>query len=234
MQICYASRMRPSPHRHTLAVLRTFLGLTQKEMAEIAECSRPTIQAVELGKLKLSGDLAQRIHFKTGVMLEWLLENQVTVPPLADDLEPYTKSVFDERQAALLAPARSGSDACFALWDVWTLFARHVKLLSILYAEAYKRDKVGIVAYKSAASIAEIVKHTLKQPDLVAERYEAGSADPVSPKRLDEVAQITRDFASETYAELKRRLNQRKGPLTAEAKQFLATTEKRIQRRAKP
>ena len=41
--------MRLSPQRHTLAVLRILLNLTQKEMAEIAGCSRPTIQAVELG-----------------------------------------------------------------------------------------------------------------------------------------------------------------------------------------
>ncbi|MFO1514952.1 MAG: helix-turn-helix transcriptional regulator [Verrucomicrobiota bacterium] len=209
------------------------MGLTQKEMAEIAECSRPTIQAIELGKLKLSGELAQRIHFKTGVLLEWLLENQVTVPPLGDDLKPYTEAAFAERQAALLSPVRTGDDACLALWDVWTLFARHVKLLSILYAEAYKRDKVGIVAYKSAASIAEIIKHTLKQPEAVAARYEPGSDEPVSPKRLDEVAQITRDFATETYAELKRRMSQRKGPLSAEVKQFLSTTENRIRRKAK-
>jgi len=200
----------------------------------MAECSRPTIQAIELGKLRLSGDLAQRIHFRTGVMLEWLLENQVNVPPLADDLSPYTKTTFEERQAALLAPARTANDACTELWDVWTLFARHVKLLSILYAEAYKKNKVGIVAYKSAMSVAEIVKQTLKLPDTVAERYRAGSDDPVSPERLDEVSTITAAFASDTYAELKRRLSQRKSPLSPEAKRFLAAYEKRIRRRAKP
>jgi len=226
--------MRRSPHRHTLAVLRTFLGLTQKELAEIAECSRPTIQAIELGKLKLSGALAQRIHFKTGVMLEWLLENKVNVPPLADDLAPYTRSTFEERQAALLAPARTGTDACVELADVWTLFARHVKLLAILYAEAYKKDKVGIVAYKSAVAVAEIVKQTLKLPDAVAERYRAGSEDPVSPERLDEVTQTAVAFANETYAELKRRLAQPKGPLSPEAKRFIIAYEKRLRRRAKP
>lgn len=222
--------MRRSPHRHTLAVLRTFLGLTQKEMAEVAECSRPTIQAIELGKLKLSADLAQRIHFKTGVMLEWLLENKVNVPPLADDLAPYTKAVFEERQAALLAPARKGADACFELSDVWTLFARHVQLLALLYAEAYKSGKVGIVAYKNAMATAEIVKQTLKLPDAIAERYRAGLADAVSPTRLDEIRSTTAAFAEETYAELNRKLRQRKDPLTPEMKALLKEFEKRLPR----
>ena len=61
------SLMRPSPQRHTLAVLRTLIGLTQKEMAQLLDCSTPTIQAIELGKLKLSLDLAQRVQFQTGV-----------------------------------------------------------------------------------------------------------------------------------------------------------------------
>ena len=225
--------MRPSPHRHTLAVLRTFLGLTQKEMAELAECSRPTIQAVELGKLKLSFDLAQRIHFKTGVMLEWLLENKVNIVPLADDMEPYTKAVFEERQAALLAPARTGADACFELWDVWTLYARHVKLLSILYAEAYKKGKVGIVAYKSATAIADVVKTTLKLPDTVAERFHADSEKEVAPERLDEIAEAVREFAAETYEELTRKLKHRKEPLPPEVKKFLRDFEKRLHPSAK-
>ena len=36
MQIGYAIAMRLSPQRHTLAVLRILIGLTQKEMAELA------------------------------------------------------------------------------------------------------------------------------------------------------------------------------------------------------
>ena len=52
------SPMRLSPQRHTLAVLRTVIGITQKEMAEILECSTATVQAIELGKLKMSMKLA--------------------------------------------------------------------------------------------------------------------------------------------------------------------------------
>lgn len=227
------SLMRPSPQRHTLAVLRTFLGLTQKEMAEIAECSRPTIQAVELGKLKLSFNLAQRIHFKTGVLLEWLLANNVDCPLMADDLEPYTRDVFEERQAALLAPAHTGTDACVELWDVWSLFARHVKLLSLIYAEAYKKGKVGIVAYKSALATADLVKTALKLSNPIAEKFSAGSAQEVAPERLDEVAETLQEFAADTYEELKRRLKKGSQPLSPAARSFVRDYDKRLARAAK-
>src|SRR5213082_2643402 len=104
MRICYAPPMRPSPQRHTLAVLRTLIGFTQKEMAAILGCSVPTIQAVELGKLKLSTDLAQRVHFQTGVSPEWLLATDVSKPPVSSHGKPYTKALFEEMQAALLSP----------------------------------------------------------------------------------------------------------------------------------
>ena len=227
------SPVRPSPQRHTLAVLRTSLGLTQKEMADLAECSRPTIQAVELGKLKLSYDLAQRIHFKTGVLLEWLLTNNVDCPPLADDMEPYSRAVFEERQAALLAPVRTGTDACVELWDVWSLFARHVKMLSLLYAEAYKRGKVGIVAYKSAMATAELVKTTLKLPDTVAEKFRTGAEMEVAPERLDEIASTLNEFAADTYEELKRKLKQSKQPLSPAARAFVRDYDKKLARAAK-
>ncbi len=225
--------MRPSPQRHTLAVLRTFLGLTQKEMAEIAECSRPTIQAIELGKLKLSFDLAQRIHFKTGVLLEWLLTNNVDCPPLADDMEPYRREIFEERQAALFAPSRTATDACVELWDVWSLFARHVKLLSLLYAEAYKKGKVGMVAYKSAMATAELVKTTIKLSDPVAEQFKAGAGKEVAPERLDEVAETLHEFAAATYDELKRKLKQSKQPLSTAARAFMRDYDKKLARAAK-
>jgi transcriptional regulator with XRE-family HTH domain len=225
--------MRPSPQRHTLAVLRTFLGLTQKEMADIAECSRPTIQAVELGKLKLSFDLAQRIHFKTGVLLEWLLTNKVDCPLLADDMEPYSREVFEERQAALFAPSRTGTDACVELWDVWSLFARHVELLSLLYAEAYKKGKVGIVAYKSAMATAELVRTTLKLSEPIAEKFKTGAAKEVAPERLDEVTRTLQEFAATTYEELKRKLKQSKQPLSTQARVFVRDYDKKLARIAK-
>ena len=91
--------MRPSPQRHTLAVLRNISGMTQKEMAAILECSTPTIQAVELGRLNLSDKLAGLVSHKTGINLAWLLTNDVNQPPVDVDGAPYTKALFEDYQA---------------------------------------------------------------------------------------------------------------------------------------
>ena len=89
--MCWTSLlcMRPSPLRHTLAILRTTIGLTQKELAEIGECSTATIQAIELGKLKLSDRLGEVIAVQTGINLRWLLDNDVTKPILHRSGKPY-------------------------------------------------------------------------------------------------------------------------------------------------
>jgi transcriptional regulator with XRE-family HTH domain len=72
--------MRPSPLRHPLAVLRQIIGLGQKQLAEHVGKSTPTIQAIELGKLKLSETLAARIEEETGVSAGWLLNGDVDRP----------------------------------------------------------------------------------------------------------------------------------------------------------
>ena len=73
--------MRRSPLLHPLAVLRTTIGLTQKEMGNLVARAARTIQAVELGKLPLSQDLAMLIARATGIDAGWLLGNDATVPP---------------------------------------------------------------------------------------------------------------------------------------------------------
>jgi transcriptional regulator with XRE-family HTH domain len=78
LRIYYA--MRHSPLRHPLAVLRQIIGLGQKELAQRVGKSTSTIQAIELGKLKLSEDLAAKIEEQTGVNSLWLLYGDPTNP----------------------------------------------------------------------------------------------------------------------------------------------------------
>lgn len=92
--------MRRSPERHNLARLRLLIGLGQKEMAEIVGCSTPTIRAVELGKLNLSEGLAFRISLATGVDAAWLLENDLTKPPLSFDGREYTTRFYEATRAS--------------------------------------------------------------------------------------------------------------------------------------
>jgi transcriptional regulator with XRE-family HTH domain len=72
--------MRPSPLRHPLAVLRQIVGITQKELANLVGKSAATVQAIELGKLALSEELAAKIENQTGVSSDWLLDGDVTRP----------------------------------------------------------------------------------------------------------------------------------------------------------
>jgi DNA-binding XRE family transcriptional regulator len=47
--------------------LRQELGLTQGQMGKLIRRSRPTIQAIELGDLRLTEDLAAKISEETGI-----------------------------------------------------------------------------------------------------------------------------------------------------------------------
>jgi transcriptional regulator with XRE-family HTH domain len=73
--------MRPSPLAHPLAVLRTTIGLTQKQMGALVNRAARTIQSIELGKLPLTEELALRIAEATGVDEAWLFAANPAVPP---------------------------------------------------------------------------------------------------------------------------------------------------------
>lgn len=110
--------MRLSPLRHPLAVLRTTIGLTQKEMADLVQRSTRTIQAVELGQLPLSEDLAKAIAEATGVDQGWLLENNPKTPPrkgitamgMGTGTGQFGKPEFEFHRAFLESPVASDSE----------------------------------------------------------------------------------------------------------------------------
>jgi DNA-binding XRE family transcriptional regulator len=85
--------------RHCLAFLRKLLGLTQAEMASLVGCATVTIKAVELGKLKLSFKLAERISAKTGIHIHWLQNNDLKAPLTDDRGSPYSIDTFEKRRA---------------------------------------------------------------------------------------------------------------------------------------
>ena len=71
-----------------------------------------TIQAIELGKLNLSEELALKISVETGVSARWLLDGDPNVEPVMDDggsgihLGIFTKNDFEERRADRLQQRR--------------------------------------------------------------------------------------------------------------------------------
>ena len=73
--------MQRSPLLHPLAVLRTTIGLTQKQLGDLVNRAARTIQSIELTKLPLTDELALRIAEATGVDEAWLAQGNPSLPP---------------------------------------------------------------------------------------------------------------------------------------------------------
>ena len=154
--------MRPSPQRHPLAVLRTLIGFTQKEMAQILECSTATVQAVELGKLRLSERLAQQTVLVTGVSLDWLLAGDVEKPPLHRDERPYVRADFDNAQAVLQRPFDDVTDPDFAS----DFIGRCAGTIASAMLAAIQSNRYGLFRYKTRQALDALARQFGNWPAL--------------------------------------------------------------------
>jgi DNA-binding XRE family transcriptional regulator len=145
--------MRTSPQRNTLAVLRVLLGIGQKQMGELVGRSMRTIQAVELGQLKLSEELAVEIARQTGVSLDWLTAGDVSKPPVTWNGKPYSKKNFEEAQAALAV--KWGQREEHGFWT-YTCLASHIMHYCMAAMSALERGKFQLFQYKAARALVEL------------------------------------------------------------------------------
>lgn len=148
--LCFAA-MRLSPLRHALAVLRTTIGLTQKELADLVGRATRTIQAVELGNLSLSDSLGYELASKTGVSLEWLIKNKPGSPIVDEAGKPYTRASYEKARAREVPLSDS-------LWQYTaSLKAVAVSLSMILRASlaAYRSNEVGLFAFRLTEAVAD-------------------------------------------------------------------------------
>jgi transcriptional regulator with XRE-family HTH domain len=107
--------MRRSPKRTTLAVLREKLGLTQEKMGKLIGLARPSLQAIELGKARLTEENAAKLAVETGVSFQWLVEGNtrkkiVPAAVFGPQETRYSKAFFEQIQAAKAALAESTSE----------------------------------------------------------------------------------------------------------------------------
>lgn len=65
--------------------------MPQKQLAQYAQTSVWTIQEIELRRLELSPGLAFRISKATGVDYTWLMENDLSRPPVNQHNKPYSE-----------------------------------------------------------------------------------------------------------------------------------------------
>jgi transcriptional regulator with XRE-family HTH domain len=180
MHICYVFPMRLSPQRHTLAVLRLTLGLTQKEMARILECSVPTVQAVELGKLKLSEGLAERVALQTSASLQWLLANDTSKPAVDSGGQPVTKDTFVETQAELSRPQTTKDD----LLRIRETYDFAIEFAGAILLHAYEKGRVDLYVYKLMAALMKIAGELGEDPCLESHIYNVRRKHSVEPQLM--------------------------------------------------
>ncbi len=175
--------MKRSPLRHALAVLRLEIGYGQKELAGDVKCSRATIQAVELGHLKLSESLATRISLETGVDLNWLLDNRLS-EPIAPSAEartlwsqikgsPSTKVEYSRELFDLVRAHREDPEPLSRAWgETMHNLERHARLQAIL-ENARNNHLYELARYKTEKFI-EDMQNEFGFADQVVDLRDAG------------------------------------------------------------
>ena len=192
--------MRTSPQRHTLAVLRTIIGITQKEMADIIECSTATVQAIELGKLKMSLKLAGNLFHQTSVNLDWLMNDDVTKPPIDYEDNPYTRETFESTQAILFAPPEDSSDVRRALFYARACFRNCVEQLAILFTHAYRENRVPMCDYKISVPLDELIDETINPATLTQEEKERSLKLRLMAHKTEDLLAPVRRYIADTDA----------------------------------
>ena len=127
-------------HKKTpVAVLRTMLGLSVEEFAELVAIAPSSVNSIESGRLALSEKTALQIGRETGVSVAWLLNGNAKQKPYVTKFpngpcEKYTPEEFEKIQAAKLAgPAKAPSSNELNL--IWA-FDTICPWLSVFYKAA--------------------------------------------------------------------------------------------------
>ena len=160
--------MKPSPLKHTLAILRHTIGpdMTQKEMARLVKRSPVTIQKIELLKLPLAESLGLEIAYRTGVDVKWLMKNDVTAPIVAGDGKPYTRESFEWRQAVNPNDPRLLFQAYFNVPVIITMCVMNIAR-GALAAHAVKDvGAVELFGYRITKATGDVVEHMTGYEDL--------------------------------------------------------------------
>jgi transcriptional regulator with XRE-family HTH domain len=138
--------MRPSTCKSTVTVTRLVAGITMQQLSEILGCSRMSLQQIELGRLKLSRKMAEKISLHTGVSMNWLLANHHQVRPVSqrDDKEPFTREVYLQARAEILKPRTDPMDVRF----LENSLAAAYHELNAAAEEAYRSDQIIYFYYQ--------------------------------------------------------------------------------------
>jgi DNA-binding XRE family transcriptional regulator len=160
--MCIKYFMRQSPLNHPLAVLRKELGMGQKEMAQKLGCSWRTIQSIELGTLKLSAKLANRISDETSVNIHWLMQGDPKAPIIDERGLPWGREAFFDAQGRKLLPG-----TILGKHAATDLFTRAIAHLCGAVVAASQSRNIRTYAWKILDGIDKSVEDIEMYPDLV-------------------------------------------------------------------
>ncbi len=95
------SMARPPIIRTNVCRLRLALSMNQTSFAKLLARSMAAVQSLEMGRLRLSQQLAGEIASRTGVNPRWLLDNQLTEEPYDMSGKPWSLDQFHKLKAEI-------------------------------------------------------------------------------------------------------------------------------------
>jgi|GEM_PF-2969555 transcriptional regulator with XRE-family HTH domain len=101
---------RPSLVRTNIARLRLALSLNQQQFARLLRRSTASVQSLEMGRLRLSGQLAGEIATRTGVHPRWLMENDLNETPYDMLGRPWSLSTFQRLHSEIPSDAKADDE----------------------------------------------------------------------------------------------------------------------------
>ncbi|EEF63373.1 helix-turn-helix domain-containing protein [Pedosphaera parvula] len=146
--------MRQSKQQHPLAVLRVAAGLSQKEMGALLRRSTSTIQSIELGRLALGANLAERVVLNTAVSMQWLMEGDVSKPVVDFAGDPYTRESFEAARAELDRPRGGFTD----VQSIENGFADHCTNLAAVVLAGLEQNRLPLLYWKCGQFLTELIR----------------------------------------------------------------------------
>jgi transcriptional regulator with XRE-family HTH domain len=193
--------MRTPARKHVLCILREIIGLTQKQLAQLVGASRPTIQAIELGHLRLSDHLAHRVSEETGVSVHWLKANDLGRRPVNRSRQRYSRKDFSLAQTGAFR-----GTYLVELTPVAVVLNAYAKLRAIVDALNFNEATLGLFPFKLEMAILELEdcitdQEARKKYDKERQKSRAESMDEIIElirADIGHITQATKDLESRT------------------------------------
>jgi len=190
---------RKSQLRTTTAVLRAIIGLSDREMAALLECSPDAIRSLEsaretrgpdgqlalIPRLKLSESMARRMSLATGISAAWLLAGDPKAPPFTVQGAPFTKERFEFHAAC--------ADQ-FDTADTWTFsrdFIVFATRLRRILSQANLTHNYQLARYKTSRALTALQAEFSQPPATPPSPQKAQRAAPIPV--TEKTVQSTRD-----------------------------------------